>query len=58
MIGVRDDTLCALGISPSGAMLVAGTAGSGRSYDDTTTTVLPVTITGATALTSPSSEDS
>ncbi|GLK16524.1 FtsK/SpoIIIE domain-containing protein [Herbiconiux flava] len=31
VIGVRDDTLGALGISPSGAMLVAGTAGSGRS---------------------------
>src|SRR4051794_41520108 len=34
------------------------TAGSGRSYDDTTTTVLPVTIAGATTLTRPSSEDS
>ncbi|MCS5716004.1 FtsK/SpoIIIE domain-containing protein [Herbiconiux sp. CPCC 205716] len=31
VIGVRDDTLGALGIAPAGAMLVAGTAGSGRS---------------------------
>src|SRR5262249_41002185 len=34
------------------------TAGSGRSYDDTTTQVLPETITGATTETRPSSEDS
>src|SRR5690625_2029952 len=33
-------------------------AGSGRSYDDTTTTVLPETIAGATTLTRPSSEES
>src|SRR6476619_1017210 len=33
------------------------TAGSGRSYDDTTTTVLPVTIAGATTLTRPSRLD-
>ena len=49
--------------TPPGTSEVASTsanvtAGSGRSYDETTTAVLPVTITGATTLTSPSSEDS
>ena len=49
--------------TPPGTSEVASTsenvtAGSGRSYDDTTTTVLPVTIAGATTLTSPSSDDS
>ena len=49
--------------TPPGTSEVASTsenvtAGSGRSYDDTTTTVLPVTIAGATTLTRPSSEDS
>jgi hypothetical protein len=49
--------------TPPGTSEVASTsenvtAGSGRSYDDTTTAVLPVTTTGATTLTRPSSEDS
>ena len=34
------------------------TAGRGRSYDETTTTVLPVTAAGATTLIRPSSDDS
>ncbi len=49
--------------TPPGTSEVASTslnvtAGSGRAYDDTTTQVLPETITGATTEISPSSEDS
>ena len=48
--------------TPPGTSEVASTsenviAGSGRSWDEATTQVLPVTMTGATTLTSPSSED-
>ncbi len=49
--------------TPPGRSLVASTsarftAGSGREYDDTTTAVLPLTITGAITETRPRSEDS
>ena len=49
--------------TPPGTSEVASTsanvtAGSGRSKDDTTTTVLPVTIAGATTETRPSNDDS
>ena len=48
--------------TPPGTSEVASTservmAGTGRAAEEATTTVLPVTITGATTLTRPSSED-